>query len=391
MTDTEIELLTRGSSFHISNQFQQAHDCYVQAIQINVNSHHAHHLIGLLFLQNGFIEQGHRHFDLCFKLKPDYLEAKRNLSIFIQSSDSKVLAEYEVVEKHDTYQKFPESSVGGWRHLRMLDFASCFASASDTWLTLGDAYGHDAYMLKKLGIQDVLASNLESSNLEAGFQCQQVDKYITVNAEHIQLDSNSIDYVLCKEALHHMPRPTMAIYEMLRVARKGVFFIEPQDQVIDWPLGRHENFYRDLVPSDSVGERISIKNAHTQQEVSSSYMDWWEDQAFNYVYTFSKREIRKIALGMGIPSFAMKNFNDFYNPEWNNQAGTPGVEGFDRTLEQIQMHDTLCQVTGKAYSYITGLLFKETPSPHIVNQLSHLGYQFTFTPTRYLPIQWPTF
>jgi ubiquinone/menaquinone biosynthesis C-methylase UbiE len=389
MNDQLNSLLQKGASHHMMNQFQEAHDCYMQVIKAAPTSHHAHHLLGLLFSQNGFMEQSEIHFARSLEIKPDCKEALCNRSIFKQSSDSKIQAEFDHVEINETYQQFQESTVGGWRHLRMVDFVASFANDKDTWLTLGDAHGHDAYMLNKSGVKNITASNLESSNLKAGFKAKLVDKFLTINAESIPLENESFDYVLCKEALHHMPRPMMAIYEMLRVARKGVFFIEPQDQVIDWPVRRHEDFYRDIIPADAIGEKVSIKKTSTHEEVSSSYMDWWEDQAFNYVYTFSKREIRKMALGMGLPSFAIKNFNDFYNPDWNSQDARPGIEGFEKTLEQIQMHDKVCEITGKAYSYITGLLFKETPSTSIVRQLSELGYQFNFTPTRYLPIKWP--
>jgi len=78
-------------------------------------------------------------------------------------------------------------------------------------------------MLKKKGIFNLTASNLESSNLEADFKAKFVEKFLTINAEAIALESDFFNYLLCKEALHHMPRPMIAIYEMLRAARKGVF------------------------------------------------------------------------------------------------------------------------------------------------------------------------
>jgi len=148
-------LLQKGASFHMTNQFQKAHDCYTQVIQADPTSYHAHHLLGLLLLQNGFMEQSESHFEKCLQIKPNYTEASRNRSIFKQSSDSKVQVEFEHVEKNETYQPFQESTVGGWRHLKMVDFVGCFANNTDTWLTLGDAHGHDAYMLKKNGVVDV--------------------------------------------------------------------------------------------------------------------------------------------------------------------------------------------------------------------------------------------
>jgi len=128
----------------MANQFQNAHDYYKQAIQADSNSYHAHHLLWLLYLQNGLSSQSKIHFDLCLQINPDYKEAIRNRSIFQQFSNLKVQAEFEQVEVNETYKSFPETTVGGWRHQRMIDFVDCFTNSSDTWLTLSDAYGHDA-------------------------------------------------------------------------------------------------------------------------------------------------------------------------------------------------------------------------------------------------------
>ena len=47
------------------------------------------------------------------------------------------------------------------------------------------------------------------------------------NAECLPYPTASFDVVLCKEALHHLARPVLGLYEMLRVARRGVVFVEP--------------------------------------------------------------------------------------------------------------------------------------------------------------------
>jgi len=41
------------------------------------------------------------------------------------------------------------------------------------------------------------------------------------------LESKSFDLVLCKEALHHLARPVLGLYEMLRVCRQRAVAIEP--------------------------------------------------------------------------------------------------------------------------------------------------------------------
>jgi SAM-dependent methyltransferase len=47
------------------------------------------------------------------------------------------------------------------------------------------------------------------------------------NAEHLPFASASFDLVFCKESLHHLARPVSGLYEMLRVCRRAVVFVEP--------------------------------------------------------------------------------------------------------------------------------------------------------------------
>lgn len=70
-------------------------------------------------------------------------------------------------------------------------------------------------------------------------------------------------------------------------------------------------------------------------------------EAFNYVYPFSKWEIRKIALGMGLPFYAIKCFNDWYEPGASSELISENGLDFDKTKGQIAYHDQLCNITGK--------------------------------------------
>lgn len=47
------------------------------------------------------------------------------------------------------------------------------------------------------------------------------------NAECMDFGTRSFDLVYCKEGLHHLARPILGFYEMLRVCRRGSIFIEP--------------------------------------------------------------------------------------------------------------------------------------------------------------------
>ena len=75
---------------------------------------------------------------------------------------------------------------------------------------------------------------------------------------------------------------SLALYEMIRVSSKAVVLIEPQDGYIDLPIGK--------------GKHLAT----------------YEDSG-NYVYTLSKRELEKVALGLGLPAVATKNICDVFS------------------------------------------------------------------------------
>ena len=380
--------LSTAMSFHMNNEFQKAHDLYVGILNQDPDDAHTWHLLGILLMQNGHIEAGKNAMERAINLQGKYPDAHENLALLGggRSFNSKWQADIEHSKQNINWKSYESdrNTTDRWRHLRMVDFAECFASEDDLWLTIGDQSGHDSLMLKEAGISHVVASSLDTSRLKLAHESGEIEKYLEINAEVISLPDDSFDYVLCKEALHHMPRPMLAIYEMLRVARKGIIFIEPQDTLIDWPATKDNTFWRHIE-----GEQITYGRHDNDVAFPSSRIDWYEDGPFNYVYTLSKREVRKICLGMGIPVYAIKCFNDYYKAEWAEQPAEPESEGFKNTLEQIQLWDTLCKSSGRPFVYLTGILFKQPPVPVLQEKLKSKGYEITLTPTRYLPLKWP--
>lgn len=373
---------------HLVNDFSGALSRYQDILRANPQEHHAWHLLGMLLIQNGYHEKGLEFIQEALKIEPNCPQAQANLRMVNNSISSKFDLEMANIPQTGSIHALDTGTVNRWRHERMLDFAKCF-QRDESWLTVGDAYGHDAMMIKNAGAKHVVASNLDASNLQVSQQAGMITDFLEINAEKIALADSSFDYVLCKEALHHMPRPMLAIYEMFRVCRKGVIFIEPQDPTIDWPMKKPDQFYRDKIDSDTVGEKVAFKYMVNDEIFSSQYIDWWEDGVNNYVYTISKREIRKLVLGMGALSYATKSFNDFYQPEWAAQPATEDSEGFQKTKEQILLHDLACEKIGKPHAYLTGMIFKRVPDALLAQDLRGLGYEITTTPTRYVPISWP--
>jgi ubiquinone/menaquinone biosynthesis C-methylase UbiE len=123
------------------------------------------------------------------------------------------------------------NSVDNWRHTRMLALTRPLwqAMPGSEWMTVGDGrYGSDAGYLHSQGVK-VIATSLTDDRLRYAHEQGYISAFQGENAEHISLADDAVDFVLCKEAYHHFPRPPIALYEMLRVARQAVVLIEPLD------------------------------------------------------------------------------------------------------------------------------------------------------------------
>ena len=96
-------------------------------------------------------------------------------------------------------------------------------------------------------------------------------RYERQNGEAVRHDSQSFDLVFCKEGLHHLARPILGLYEMLRIARRGIVVIEPFDTL----AGR-------------VFEKLGIATVYEQNQADNiAYRD-------NYVYRFTRRQLQAL-------------------------------------------------------------------------------------------------
>jgi ubiquinone/menaquinone biosynthesis C-methylase UbiE len=191
---------------------------------------------------------------------------------------------------------FDASTADSWRNLRAYEAADYLGHVpGERWLTIGDGrFGLDAIRLRRRGVASVLPTDIGAQLLESAKNDGLIEDYGVENAERLSFADGAFDYAYCKESFHHFPRPMLALYEMLRVAKKGVILFEPND--------RAHSPIRRLV---RVAKRLSRRPASHID--ASAYED-----SGNYVYTVSPREIEKVALGIDLPQICFKGFNDWY-------------------------------------------------------------------------------
>jgi ubiquinone/menaquinone biosynthesis C-methylase UbiE len=258
---------------------------------------------------------------------------------------------------------FDKSSADYWRHRRMYEIAQYLGRASDEkWVTVGDGqYGLDSVRLRERGVASVLPTDIADASLRESKARGIIDDYRVENAERLSFADRSFDYVFCKEAFHHFPRPFLALYEMLRVAKKGVILVEPQDQV------------GALLRETIYGVRkLTSKQRHFDQHR-------YEDSG-NYIYSISEREIEKVCLGVNLPCVAFKGLSDLYVKGAEFEPAALSSRKFLRMRTVISLHGFLVKLGLSRHNVLMCCIFKETPAAELRRSLSDNGWRFVDLP-----------
>lgn len=222
------------------------------------------------------------------------------------------------------------------RHAYMLSAAEPLLETrpGSYWLTIGDLrFGSDALYLKRHGAR-VMATDIDDARLRLaqsrGYFT--TDEISAQNVESLKFDDDSFDYVLCKEAFHHFPRPMVGFYEMLRVAKRGLVLIEPQD----------------------------VQNPVLNATVVTSYhSDYYHDsfeKVGNYKYTVSVREILKAAWSLKLRTVAARGFNDHFVPDMT----------WDIFINRVNDLNGMGFRGERQFNLVALIVFKEEPAPELL-------------------------
>jgi len=256
-----------------------------------------------------------------------------------------------------------QGTVGAWRHRRMLSAVDPLIKVypSAKWLTVGDSmFGFEAHYLQEHGV-DVVASNITKGGFDEAVKRGFIKKYSIQNAEALTFADEEFDFVLCKLSYHHFPRPPVAFYEMIRVARLGIVLIEPNDRyILDTPLQKILNnriFYWFLEKA------LGLKEKRFDFEHTGSY-----------VFSISCREIEKLALAIQCRMVAFKGFNDYVSPQDHFQPALKGNSVFRRAKLLIKLHDIAAKMKIIKYRNLCAVVIKNDPSEELLKELNKAGY-----------------
>jgi len=228
------------------------------------------------------------------------------------------------------------------------------------WLTVGDFYyGSDAQYIQSKGHKAV-ATDIDDYFLKKGKEIGYIENYSRENAESLSFDDESFDFVLCKETFHHLPRPYIGLYEMLRVSKVGIILIEPYDRFINATLV----------------EKIGI---WILKKIKGIMHDLYEPSG-NYKYSISKREIEKIALGLNLPHIAIKYLNDYYRDGLGIEFKEKDDKVLNKIKTQVLLRDFLWKFRLFPPTFLVSIIFKIDINPKFLEDEGYEIIRLTTNP-----------
>ncbi|HUU74523.1 MAG TPA: class I SAM-dependent methyltransferase [Methanoregulaceae archaeon] len=262
---------------------------------------------------------------------------------------------------------FDSTTVDAWRHQRMRRSIDPLLSDLDaSWLTVGDGrYGTDAHYIFDKGVKNVIATDISDYLLREGKEKGFIPKFQKENAENLSFSDGEFDYVLCKEAYHHFPRPVIALYEMLRVCKKAVVLIEPNDPNI-LKTNRQIFFF---------GIKNIIKKRLNKKIEAHSF-----EESGNYVYSISAREMEKIALGINLSIIAYKGINDWYIEGVEYEKSNTDSLLFLKVKKIIHIQNIFSTIGLINWGLLVIIIFKEIPTESMREKLKIEGYKIIDLP-----------
>lgn len=257
-------------------------------------------------------------------------------------------------------------TVDAWRHQRLYQLLLPILESypRSNWLTVGDGrYGRDArFIIDNTG--NAIATDLADTLLKEAAEEGYIKEFSKENAEALSFDDASFDFVLCKESYHHFPRPMIALYEMLRVAKKGVILIEPNDPYIN-----NNRFIFFPMLKNFIKKIIGFKVERHSYEDSG-----------NYVYKISRREIEKVALGLNYPMIAFKGINDAYFVGVDREKLSSRGPLVKKIKFLIFIQNLLCKLRVVDYGLLAVVIFVQKPEHEKCQLMEGAGYQIVSLP-----------
>jgi ubiquinone/menaquinone biosynthesis C-methylase UbiE len=260
-----------------------------------------------------------------------------------------------------------DNTVDAWRHQRIMECLNPLLESfpQSSWITIGDGrYGTEANFLKKRGMK-ALATDISNVLLKEGKEIGFIDEYSQENAEKLSFEDSKFDFAYCKESYHHFPRPIIALYEMLRVAKVAVILTEPKDNYV------YLSFFNIIFEN----LKKSIKILLGKKVLTHHF-----EKVGNYIYSISEREVEKVALGINLPCVAFKVVQDYYVVGIEHEKAISESKLFQKVKFKIMIAELLYHWKLQNSGLLTAIIFKVAPDQALQDKLIADGFEVIMLP-----------
>ncbi len=159
--------------------------------------------------------------------------------------------------------------------------------------------------------------------------------------------------------LHHLQRPYLAIYEMLRVARQGVVLVEP-----------HYRFPSTIFAVMRQTIRRWFRREGTDTPVLLPRMTY--EECGNFLYRFNPYELTQCALAMGIPAVAFRFCHHYGGCKDGTVRGDVAEQWFRRKQRAFAWKD---RIKGQQHrALVCFIFFKNGIDAALQRRLRWHGY-----------------
>jgi ubiquinone/menaquinone biosynthesis C-methylase UbiE len=178
--------------------------------------------------------------------------------------------------------------------------------ATDKKILVVGANHKDIIIYSALGYKNVLFSNLFLDDLKKDklndneFMkiYERFDKK-EINMVNIPFEDDSFDFCTTSASLHHCSKPHLALLEMFRISKYGVFFIEGRDSLLSILLTR-----------TGLLEEYEYSSIDEGQTQNKGGMDGTTIP--NYVYKWTEREVEKLIKSYRPTKKHIYNYNYYF-------------------------------------------------------------------------------
>jgi SAM-dependent methyltransferase len=154
--------------------------------------------------------------------------------------------------------------------------------------------GIDIHYLSRFYNAKILATDYSKEGVErVRITFPNVDAKVEDN-ERLSFADNYFDWSFIAASLHHLPRPIVGLYELLRVSKQGIIVIEPNDSLLT-RLATNLKMVQEYEISGNYVYRISKRDLY--KIARSGYCDFVVDRCFA-PHRVAKRHIEFIFLKM---------------------------------------------------------------------------------------------